>query len=365
MRLSFLQPLLDRPGPWATVYADTAQHDESGAKRRELNLRETCRTLEREGADPATVEAVRAQLAGVVPGEEPAGRAVFASGGEVALTRSLVRPPRSPFACWAPLPRLTPLLDLADEDPRCLVAYVDKAGADFELRGAARPSDAGRVEGRQYPMHRTGTAQWNERHFQFKVENTWEHNAAEIAAALASAYEECGADVVLLAGDPRERVAVRERLPGPVRAVTAQTRHGGRAAGSESAALEEDVRTVRRQFERARAEEALDRFRATPTEGVPALVEAAREHRIDTLLVRPDGPALARETWVGAHPDQLAVRRTDARALGESDPACARADDALLRSAAATDADVLVVAHESLPTGGLGALLRWTYEEER
>ncbi|MEF9907967.1 hypothetical protein [Streptomyces sp. P9-A2] len=109
------------------------------------------------------------------------------------------------------------------------------------------------------------------------------------------------------------------------------------------------------------SEEALDRFRAgragadRPTdavEGVPALVGAAREHRVDTLLVRPDGPDPAREAGVGGDPDQVAVRRSDAQTLDEGDPACVRADDALLRAAAAaTAADVLIVP----PSDGDGA----------
>ncbi|MFE9921514.1 Vms1/Ankzf1 family peptidyl-tRNA hydrolase [Streptomyces sp. NPDC005774] len=376
MHLSFLGPLLDRPGPWATVYFDPAQNDESGAKRRELSVREVCRTLEEEGADAATTQAMRDALTNIGPAEDPAGRVVFAAGGDVVLSRRLSRPPQRQIACWAPLPRLTPLLELCGQDPVCLVAYIDRAGADFELRGAAGPQDAGQIEGQQRPVHRTASADWSERHFQLKVENTWEHNVVEIADALGSAYEESGADLVVLVGDPRERPAVRERLPEAVRQVTVETEHGGRAAGSSSAVLEEAIEQARRQYARRRVEEVLDRFRAgrvgtdRPTdavEGVPALVEAAREHRIDTLLVRPDGADLAREAWVGGDPDQVAVRRSDAKTLGEGDPASVRADDALLRAAAATAADVLIVPPSDedgadVPAGGLGALLRWTYE---
>ncbi|MFJ2237940.1 Vms1/Ankzf1 family peptidyl-tRNA hydrolase [Streptomyces sp. NPDC087859] len=377
MQLSFLEPLFDRPGPWATVYFDPAQNDESGAKRRELSVREVCRILEEEGADAATTQAVRDTLMNLGPAEDPAGRVIFAAAGEVVLSHRLSRPPQNQIACWAPLPRLTPLLELSGQDPVCLVAYVDRTGADFELRGAAGRHDAGQVEGRQWPVHRTARADWSERHFQLKVENTWEHNAGEIAEALSSAYEESGADLVVLVGDPRVRPAVRERLPDAVRHVTVQTEHGGRAAGSSSPALEEGIEQARRQYTRRRAEEALDRFRAgrvgtdRPTdavEGVPALAEAAREHRIDTLLVRPDGADLAREAWVGGEPDQVAVRRNDARTLGQADPVPVRADDALLRAAAVTAADVLIVppadgdGTDDLPAGGLGALLRWTYE---
>ncbi|MEV6958689.1 Vms1/Ankzf1 family peptidyl-tRNA hydrolase [Streptomyces sp. NPDC051207] len=123
-------------------------------------------------------------------------------------------------------------MELSDQDPVCLVAYIDRTGADFELRGATGPRDAGRLEGRQPPVHRTASADWSERHFQLKVENTWEHNAGEIAEALSAAYDECGAELVVLVGDTRERPAVHERLPDAVREVTVETEHGGRAAGS-------------------------------------------------------------------------------------------------------------------------------------
>jgi hypothetical protein len=293
----------------------------------------------------------------------------------VVLSLNLSRPPQRQIARWTALPRLTPLLELSAQDPVCLVAYIDRTGADFELRGATGPQDAGQVEGQQWPVHRTVSSDWSERHFQLKVENTWDQNAREIAQALTSAYAESGAELVVLVGDPRERPAVRDELPEAVREVTVDTEHGGHAVGSFSPALEEAVEQARREHTRRRIEEALDRFRAgrsgtdgpgDAVEGVPALVEAVREHRIDTLLIRPDGADLARETWAGDDPDQVAVRRTDAQTLGEGAPFPVRADDALLRTAAVTAADVLIIppADEEgrdVPAGGLGALLRWTY----
>ncbi|MEU6990097.1 Vms1/Ankzf1 family peptidyl-tRNA hydrolase [Streptomyces sp. NPDC046465] len=386
MQLSFLGPLFDRPGPWATVYLDPGRTDEAGVKRRELSVREVCRTLTEQGADTATTRAVGDVLTRTSAAEFPAGRVVFATGGEVVLGHRLARPPQGQLATWAPLPRLTPLLELAGQDPACLVAYIDRTGADFELRCAAGPQDAGGVEGQQRPVHRGASGDWSEPRFRLKVENTWEHNAGEIAEALAAAYEKSGAELVVLVGDPRERPAVHAKLPDAVRAVTVETEHGGRAAGSASPALEEAIAQARLQHTDRRVEEALDRFRAgrvgtdRPTdavEGVPAVVAAAREHRIDTLLVRPDGPDLSRELWVGPEPDQAAVRRGDARTLGETDPVSVRADDALLRSAAMTGADVRVIplpdepasdgparpeaADTDVPAGGLGALLRWSY----
>ncbi|WP_267892466.1 hypothetical protein [Streptomyces sp. NRRL S-1521] len=78
-----------------------------------------------------------------------------------------------------------------------------------------------------------------------------------------------------------------------------ETEHGGRAAGSDSPALEEAIERARRERTGRRVAVTLDRFRAgrvgadRPTDavaGVPAVVEVPREHRIDTLLLRPDGP---------------------------------------------------------------------------
>ncbi|MFF9331411.1 baeRF2 domain-containing protein [Streptomyces albogriseolus] len=312
---------------------------------------------------------------------QPGARSAPALGERAAAgSRCAPSPARSPTSCGT---RTDGARD-RDGVSRWTAPPADQRPAAGQVagslpRGAAGPRPAGQVEGERDSVHRTASSDWSERHFQLKVENTWEHNAGEIAEALNAAYEESGADLVVLAGDPRERPAVHEKLSEAVRRVTTETKHGGRAAGTASPALEEAIEQARRQHTRHRVEEALDRFRAgrvgadRPTEaveGAPALVEAAREHRIDTLLVRPDGPELDRETWVGARPDQVAARRSDARTLGESDPTAVRADDALLRAAAVTAADVLVVppadedgaSATDIPTGGLGALLRWTYD---
>ncbi|MDT0306598.1 Vms1/Ankzf1 family peptidyl-tRNA hydrolase [Streptomyces sp. DSM 44917] len=380
MNLAFLAPLLERQGPWASAYLETADVSEDAEAVRELQARDAASSLAGLGADEATCRAVRDALASV--SRDDAGHAVFAAGGEVVLDVPLATPPPSPpRAFWAALPRIAPLLDHAGQDPTCLVAYVDRRGADLEMRGThGRPTPAGSVAGRQWPIHRTGRADWSERHFQFAVENTWEENAARVAGTLAEDAERAHAGMVVLAGDPRERRAVHERLPEALREVTVESEHGARAAGSDDRLLDADVERARAERARAEAEEALERFHAArvlgsgggngridAAEGVPALVDAAREHRIAALLMRPGGADLHRDVWVGQEPDQVALRRTDSRALGAPEPAPARADDALLRSAAATGATAVplpdpTTSPRQIPVGGLGALLRWPYE---
>lgn len=386
MRLGHLQPLYDRPGPWASVYFDTSHPDESAAEERERAAREASRRLEGQGADRATCRAVYDSLTAPPPGGTgPAGRAVFATAGEVVVDTPLpAPPPMGEPPCWSALPHVGPLLELTGEDPSCLVAYIDRTGADVELRDARGGDRLGSVRGRQWPVHRTATADRSERHFQLKTENTREHNAALIADELRACQEETRADLLVLAGDPRERRAVHDQLPKRLRSAAVETPRGGRAPGSASPGthaarlLEQEVDDARARYAQERGEAAMDRFRAgrmpsggrvEAAEGVPALVDAAREHRIGSLLIRPDGPDLYREVWVGAEPDQLALRRTDVQYLGDARPLPGRADDALIRSAAVTGAEVLTVSPadggtngDDIPVGGLGALLRWPYE---
>ncbi|WP_267244746.1 Vms1/Ankzf1 family peptidyl-tRNA hydrolase [Streptomyces sp. PR69] len=367
MRLEFLTPLYERPGPWASVHLDTAWGVQDTPAHHELQAREVCRALAEQGADQRTGHAVYEALTAFGGRPGAPGRAVYAAGGEVVLDPPLThRPPAPMDVTWAALPHVAPLLDLAAQEPVCLVVYIDRQGADLELRTPLGATGAGSAVGRDWPLHRTASADWSERHHQQRVENTWEQNAQEIAETVAGSQEEYGADLIVLAGDPYERRAVHERLPAALLPYVIETEHGGRAEGAGSRLLDEDVEHARQEHVSRHAEEELDRFRAAhdaAAEGVPALVEAAREHRIEELFIRPEGPDAQRQVWVGEDPDQLAVRRSDARYLGARDPAPARADDALLRSAAVTGAEALrIPAREppdASPTGGLGALLRW------
>ncbi|MGW0733137.1 baeRF2 domain-containing protein [Streptomyces sp. NPDC002851] len=373
MHLSLLRPLADRPGPWASVYADTSHDTKDAAKQQSLTAHATAAKLSELGADDATCGAVEKALAVERTGEPAtqAGRALFATEGEVVLDVSLPAPPAVPSTSWGFVPRLTPLLEAVGDDPVCLVVTVDKTGADFALHSSRGGEDAGTVAGVDWSIPRTGRNDRAERHVQSKAEETWEHNAREIAEAAREVFEKSGAAALLLAGDSRERRSVHEKLPAALRAVTYETTHGGRAPGTDTAALDRDIAQVRAVSERAHLAEVTGRFRAraepaggeTPyaASGVPALVEAAREHQIDTLLVSPHGADAARNVWVGKAPDQVAVRSSELQYLGEVRPTSARADDALVRSAVANGADVLVVSDPAqAPAGGLGAILRWT-----
>jgi uncharacterized protein YdaT len=369
MELAFLNPLYEHPGSWASAYVDTSLHTEDQQQRRHLNAEAVTRELARQGADEPTCRAVHDALDALQRSPEPYGRAVFARDGEVVLQVPLTRGPQNAEAYWGPLPRVTPLLDLAGEDPLSLVAYIDRTGARIELRSALLHEEAGQVTGRQWPMHRSKASDWSERHFQLKVEDAWEHNAREVAEALAACQEETGADLLILCGDDRGRRSVHEQLPKALQDRVVET-----SRGKDSNLLPQEVEEIRAEHVRQRVLAEVERFRATRTpdeerraaavDGLPRLIEAAREHRLAELLIRPDAPDTGREVWIGEDPDQLAARREELKAIGERQAWQARADDALVRAAVVTDAPVLSVtpvledAGDEL-AGGLAALLRW------
>jgi hypothetical protein len=349
VHLDFLRPLFDGPGPWASVYTAPPHTDASAAKERELAIRDLRRTMGEAGVDTATADAVAGTLSGLTHDDAPHGAAVFAAGGRTVLCHALPRRVPRPGFQWSPLPHLVPLVEACDPDLRCLVARIDRTGADFELRDGVVGHDAGGARGKDYPVHRTATADWSERHFQLKVEDTWEHNAGVVAERIAESAEQAHADVVVLAGDERERQEVYDRLAAPLRKQTVISGHGGRAPGADSPQLEVDIDEALEEFTQRRDRELLDRLQSGGSQdavvGVPSLVEAALEHRIGTLLLHPPGGDLDREVWVGRDPEQLSARRT------ADEPISVGAGDALLRAAVTTDAEVAVVGADRTEPG--------------
>ncbi|MGW0565227.1 baeRF2 domain-containing protein [Streptomyces sp. NPDC003016] len=133
--------------------------------------------------------AVYEVLASYTHGAAPAGRAVFARGGEVVPDPPPVIRPPAPAASWSALPRAGPLLGLADEEPVCLLVYTDRRDADFELRTALGSRPAGQIHGEDGPVRRTASDDGSEGHFQWKAEHTGEQSARDTTGALSACQE--------------------------------------------------------------------------------------------------------------------------------------------------------------------------------
>ncbi|MFG3223796.1 hypothetical protein ACGF07_03280 [Kitasatospora sp. NPDC048194] len=383
MDLAFLTPLLDRPGPWASVYLDTSRATEDAAPRRALLDRAAVHRLAGLGVDDRTCAAVRDRLAAEPAGGSPPGRALFAADGEVVVDTALATSPPDVAVDWAPLPHTAPLLDLLDDAlPRCLVVAVDRTGAELERREFGGAARLGTVEGKQWQGrgHRAPPADRYEWHYRHRVEDAWDRTAAIIADHLGRVWPGSGADLLVLTGDVRERRAVHELLPPQLRPHTVEVDGGGRADGIAREVFDQRIATAWNGHRTHHLDTVLDAFRtgigrpgehgtdAAGTEtapgaaaqGVPAVVAAARQNQLAALLLQPGGHDPERPVWTGPRPEHIGVQRNDLRAMGVAEPHQAPAADALLRCATAVGAEALLVP-EAVPgpPGGLGAVLRW------
>lgn len=381
MELAFLKPLFDRPGPWASVYIDTSRATEEATKVQKLRERFVAAQLIDASADAYTVKAVIDTLSHEPVSGAPPGRAIFAAGAEVVLDLRLAVSPPNTEATWSILPHVAPLAGLRGDEPPCLVAYIDRTGADLELRDAHHRETLGHANGKEWRGrgHRSIPADRYEWHYRNKVENSWNETADIIAGEIAKQWPDSGARLLVLTGDSRERKAVHHRLPEHIRTAAVEAESGSRSPGASKSVLDRQIAEACEAYARDRLQSALERFRigrgrpgehrkasvdtgrGDAAEGVPAVVDAARSHQVATLLLAQDASDAARDVWIGPGVDEVAVQRGQAQAMGVAKPVQARADDALLRAAAAADAEVLLVPQGMHgPAGGLGAVLRWS-----
>lgn len=381
MDLDFLKPLLERFGPWASVFIETNRATEDAVKIQKLRDRSVVAALVDEGADPASIRAVAERLAAEPASGAPPGRALFATAGEVVLDLPLPVAPPAVEVTWSSLPHIAPLVFLRTDEPDCMVALIDRTGADLERWHSFGRERMGTAEGERWQGrgHRSIPEDRYEWHYTNKVEDAWDETAEIIAAEIARRCPQDGGTLLVLAGDARERKAVRERLPQQLRNLAVEVENGSRAPGASTENLARQIEEARSRYARERVQRKLDAFRAArgrpgehrestvetapgpAAEGVPAVVEAAREHQVATLLLGHDASDAGRPVWVGTGAYDIAVGRTEAKGWGFGRPEEARADDALLRACVAADSEVLVVPEDMTgPAGGFGAVLRWT-----
>src|SRR4051812_9520635 len=139
MDVSFLEPLVSSPGPYATVCADVTHTTENADTELDLRVRAAAEKLAAQGAPEAVVEAVRGRLLEGNAGGEVGtwrGRAVVvAADGSVLLDQRLVDVPRQEVTEWSPQPALLPVLTQVPGRVPHAVVVIDRVGADITVAG--------------------------------------------------------------------------------------------------------------------------------------------------------------------------------------------------------------------------------------
>jgi hypothetical protein len=367
MDVSFLSPVLDAAGPFATVCADVTHNTENADTEVELRVRAATEKLTEQGTPDAVVEAVRSRLLEANDGGEAGtlkGRAlVVAADGTVVLDEALVDAPRREIAEWSPQPNLLPLLRQLPGRVPHIVVIADRVGADITYMGSAHEVEEEKtVDGDDFQIQRVKVGGWAHHRYQHNAENKWVHNADAVAEQITSMARRLSPRFVLVAGDVRARQILTDRAGDLWSDLVVTMDEGGRAAGADREPVERRMNELVAEHEARECAEILEQIQAAgahglAVRGVKDVLEALRKSQAETLVLSDDQPDEA-TLLVGNSPLELGVDQHDMDALGVHG-SVVPADRALVTAAVASSAG-LVVVPKSAMSEPVAAVLRYT-----
>jgi hypothetical protein len=336
MRYPWLKDVLAADPPFLTVYLDTTRTDPSAAAEIETRWEQLRDDAAASGASKSLLQQVEASVL------EPSG--LLGSGDTLHVDRVLPSPPRN-HVSWSARPTLLPLINVAASAVSHVLVEVDRSGADFSLRAPSDPHLAGSsqalgeeasMEGGHDELHKA-RAGWRGHHFEARVEDSWERNAAAVAQRLDKLVRQYRPDLVLVTGDIRASNLLKEAVGQETAQRLVTVPGGGRNDGVDRDAFAVHMKQVVDNFIAYREKSALDKFQAeqardgSSVAGVAEVHTALERGQVDELLIVE-----------GSEPEDI---------------------EQLLFLALQTDAGVqsLTAGSATLPEG-VGALLRWRDE---
>ena len=338
MNLGFLRPLYDEIGDYVSVYLDTDRSHENALTAIELRWRAASERLAEAGASQASLDAAAA-VAGA-PGEAR-GYAVFARAGAVAFTGALDAPPRREIARLAPLPHLMPLLAQRRPPIPHLRVSATRIGGEIVAVGGSGQGWRDWVAGQDWPVHKTSVGGWSEPRFQRSVEETWDENAKTLAAEVDAAAARIGARHVIVSGDVRARSLLLEHLATPLRESAAVL---DEEVSADSQAMTEAADRALSDWAGRHCRERFDDWQARlahglAVQGLARTMAAFRDGQVSDLFLADD-PSSTASAWIGPAGSDLAASREELLELDVPEPAADRADAAIVRAIARTDAEL-------------------------
>ncbi|WP_448061158.1 baeRF2 domain-containing protein [Cellulomonas hominis] len=382
MELHWLRPLLGRPAPFTTVYLDATRADAAGDSEVLDRWRALRRDLERAGAPVAVVAELEERVSRPSGVRGPHGRVLVADAEGVRIDRVLREPPEVSSAVCGPAPALLPAARAADESTRFLLVEIDRQGADLTWVDGSWSDGAGQrtatrevVDGDHDVLHKDSERGKSHRRLQTRAEDSWERNAATVAADLDRQVAQRLPEVVLVTGDVRAVALLRDAVGTRVRDLWVEVPGGSRADGVHQEAFAGRVEAALADHRQRRRADVLERFRTEQGRGAGAVTELGdvvavlqrgqvAELVLDDAAADPGSVLAERMLWVGPDPLQIAVSKDDLRTIGvEGGEREMPAGVALLRAALGQDAGLTFAADGAVDlVDGVGALLRWSDE---
>lgn len=369
MEIGSITTILDRPGPYASVYVDVSRDTTDAEKKIELRSRAAGEDLVAHGCPEPLADLVVERLREQTGVSGAASRMVVGAGDAILLDAVTPRTGGADVITWGPLPDVTAWI--ADQDAMpgpVLQVLADREGADLTLfKNWPGPAIAEEhVHGDTLHITKVAVGDWAHLNYQRRSENVWRRNAEDVAEEI-SAMVDRGVTWVALAGDLRAVGDIRDAVDDPIRSLLIELETGGRAAGSSAEALDEAMdRAALEVVARRRAaladELAEQMEHGGVATGVDAVLDALVQGQARTVVVEP--PTLREhEVRLRDHPGVPAPS-----GLADHD-APIPADLLVVSQAARTDADVVVPsdlrslsADEPGPQlrDGVAAILRWS-----
>ena len=346
-------------GPTAWAYV---RLDGEGEEERALQVRHARDVLERAGAAEAAVTALTDRIA--IAAVAPVTLAVFVDAeGRLLHEQLLPVLGSADLLGWTAPAHLVPLLAQEEMRPPYVHVVIDRAGADLTAcAGGPEPAARSQVMGHDDEIERNAPGGWAQPRYQRRAEDSWRHNARQVADAALAAVADVGAQVLVLSGDVRAVQLLKERLPDdPILQVRQLS--GSRSADGSQADRDDRLAHVLRDAAAAQTRHVLELFRSRldprghAVQGIDDTVGALTAGRVAILLVGADLPD--RQVWFGAAATELYT--TQGAALSPRPVHSGALVDVAVRSALLSGARVRIVPPDPADglLDGLGALCRF------
>lgn len=348
-------------GPYVSLYLTTEAGIDNASHRSEQRWR----TLRGDLAAAGAPEAVLAEIDGLVPDAHQAGQTLAVVAGPTGILHIEHGPDLPPRdrAEVGPVPALLPIVAIRQGSPTHLTVLADRTGADITVHRHDRPQLHREAGGDDWPLTRVKPGGWSQRRVQQRAENTWERNADDVAEHIAGLADRHRARLVVLAGDVRAVEMIQKALPPPVAGLV-EVVGGGRSEDGSETRFAEAVREHVTALVNRDVVDLLSKFREElgqddrAADGPDQTLAALSRAQVEVLLVA-DSPAAGGTALFGPEPTQVGREAGPLGDMGVDQPGAAPLVDVAVRAAVGTGAAVAVVPAGDLPTGGLGAILRW------
>jgi hypothetical protein len=375
--LADLRDVVLATGPFVSALLATDANTEKAAQRSDARWR----TLRSQVAHLGAPQEMLAAIDPLIPDAHLHGRAFLVIAGPDGVIHTEYGPTAPPKdeVRWSPLPHVLPLVAWRQASPPYIVVLADRTGADLHAVRYGAPEIEREVQGDHDVIRKVAPGGWSQHRYQARAEDSWQHNAAEVATAVATLAERVHPRVTIVGGDVRAVALLREALPerevGDVRVIDGEPPRDGSGEHLPPEVQEVVDETVRQDTDAflARLAEELGQADKAVT-GLAAVAKALSKAQVAVLLLPERG--LDRTLWFGDDATLLSTSASDLAGMGVDDPQEAPADDVLIRSAVATGAEVRLVPTFDAPPGdgdlageaaspasllkdGVAALLRW------